>query len=402
MPSALDGITVLDFSQVMAGPFCTMLLGDMGADVIKVEPQRGDLTRHMAGASEGFSPAFGAVNRNKRSVVINLKDDRGQEIALALAAQADVLVENFRPGVLAKFGLDYPSLREVNPGLVYASISGFGQTGPYSDRGGFDLIAQGMSGIMSVTGEAGRPPVKCGIPVTDLGAGMMALYGILSALVHRERSGEGQYIDTSLLDAGVGLSVWEATQYFSGRGVPEPMGSAHRMSAPYQAIRCSDGYITVGAANERTWRRFTDLCGHPEWRENPRFRTPADRVENRHELTEAIEAVTTKRPRAYWLEELENAGIPAGPILEYDEVFADPHVQARDMIWEYEPPMGGRQRTLGNPVKLSETPAKLHARPPALGEHTRETLKSLGYSTADIDSLVAAGVVQTDRRSAPN
>lgn len=397
-PVALDGITVLDFSQVMAGPFCTMLLGDVGADVIKVEPRRGDLTRAMAGASEGFSPAFGAVNRNKRSIVVDLKHTRGQEIARQLIAHADVLVENFRPGVMAKFGLDYPDVRDHNPGLIYASISGFGQTGPSSGRGGFDLIAQGMSGIMSVTGEEGRPPVKCGIPVTDLGAGLMALYGILAALLHRERTGQGQYIDTSLLEAGVGLSVWEATQYFSGRGVPKPMGSAHRMSAPYQAIRCSDGYITVGAANERTWRRFADLCGHPEWCDDPRFRTPSDRVEHRQELTAAIEAVTTQKPCAYWLEQLKGAGIPAGPILDYSDVFADPHVRARDMIWEYEAPNADPQRTLGNPVKLSETPAALRRRPPALGEHTRQILAALGYSVEEVDRLLSDGVVHTPER----
>lgn len=401
MIGALDGITILDFSQVMAGPFCTMLLGDMGAEVIKIETKRGDTTRRMAGADETFSPAFGAVNRNKRSVVLNLKHPDGQEAARRLVARADVLVENFRPGVMAKFGLAYSDVCDLNPGLIYTSISGFGQTGPYAQRGGFDLIAQGMSGIMSITGEPGRPPVKCGIPVTDLGAGMMALYGILTALLYREKTGKGQHVDTSLLEAGVGLSVWEATQYFSGRGVPGPMGSAHRMSAPYQAVRCADGYITIGGANERTWRRFAELCGHPEWCDDPRFRTPTERVENRKALEQAIEAVTRKRPCAYWLEALERAGIPGGPILDYSQVFADPHVQARDMIWEYDAPTGETQQTPGNPVKMSETPATVHARPPALGEHTREVLARVGYTAEEIDALCASGAVSAGTGEKP-
>lgn len=392
MTFALEGVRVLDFSQVLAGPFCTMLLGDMGADVIKVEPKQGDITRRMAGAVEGFSPAFAAVNRNKRSIVIDLKQLRGQEIAHRLTAQADIVVENFRPGVMAKFGLDYPTLRERNPRLIYAAISGFGQTGPYAHRGGFDLIAQGLSGVMSVTGEVDMPPVKCGIPVTDLGAGMLTLYGVLAALFYREKTGRGQQVDTSLLEAGVGMSVWEATQYFSGQGVPGPMGSAHRLMAPYQAIRCSDGYINIGAANEHTWRQFAELCGHPEWCEDPRFQTPDDRVANRKALTEVIEPATTQRPCTYWLEQCEQAGIPAGPILDYSQVFADPHVLARNMIWEYDSPRG-KQRTLGNPVKMSETPATLHAMPPALGEHTREILAEAGYAAVEIDKLFASGAM---------
>ena len=265
MTSALDGLRVLDLTQVMAGPFCSMLLCDMGADVIKVEPPAGDSTRRMPGAVGADSPSFNAVNRGKRGIVVDLKRPDGRGAVRRLAAVSDVLVENYRPGVLAKFGLGYAELSQRCPRLVYASISGYGQTGPSAGKGGFDLVAQGVSGLMSVTGEAGRPPVKAGIPVTDLGAALFALAGILSALLARARTGRGQLVDTSLVDAGVALSVWEATQYFSGRGVPEPLGSAHRMNAPYQAIRCADGHMTIGAANDRTFQRLCEALGHPEW-----------------------------------------------------------------------------------------------------------------------------------------
>jgi crotonobetainyl-CoA:carnitine CoA-transferase CaiB-like acyl-CoA transferase len=246
---ALTGLTVLDVTQVMAGPFCAMLLADLGADVIKIEPPSGDSTRQMPGAVAGDSPSFNAVNRGKRSVVLNLKTAGGRDALKRLARSTDILIENYRPGVMSALGLDYPALSAVNPRLVYASISGYGQTGPSRDKGGFDLIAQGVAGIMSITGEAGGAPVKAGVPLTDLGAGLFATVGILAALQSRHRTGVGQHVETSLVDAGVAMSVWEATEYFSGAGVPAALGSAHRMNAPYQAIRCADGYITLGAAN---------------------------------------------------------------------------------------------------------------------------------------------------------
>ena len=266
MACALDGIRVLDVTQVMAGPFASMVLCDMGADVIKVESPSGDSSRRMAGSVGDDSPAFNAVNRGKRGLGLDLKTDRGSEILRRLASSADIFIENYRPGVMKKLGLDYATLKPGNPGLIYASISGYGQTGPLANRGGFDLVAQGVSGLMSVTGESKRPPVKVGIPVTDLGAGLFAVCGILGALHHRDKTGEGQFVDSALVDAGVALSVWEATQYFSRGEIPEALGSAHRMSAPYQAIRCADGYITLGAANDRLFERLADLLEHPEWK----------------------------------------------------------------------------------------------------------------------------------------
>lgn len=391
---ALKGVRVLDITQVMAGPFCTMLLGDLGADVIKVEPPGGDPTRKMAGSQGMESPSYWAINRNKRGIVVNLKDARGQQLVRDLAARADILVENYKPGVMARLGLSYEDIRQINPGIVYASISGFGQTGPYATKGGFDLVAQGMSGIMSVTGDEGLPPMKCGIPITDLAAGLLALHAILAAYIHRLRTGEGQYIDVSLLEAGIALSVWESAQYFSGRGIPQPMGSAHRMSAPYQAIRCADGYITLGAANQRTWERFAHAIGRPDLLDRPEYRDDTGRVQNRRRLAEEIEAVTSTRPRAHWLEVLEKAGVPCGPILNYAEVFSDPHVQARGLVQEIEHPAGGRIRVVGPAIKMSATPARIHRRSPLYGEHTVEVLRELGRSNDDIGALLEDGVVE--------
>ncbi len=290
---ALDGLRVLDVTQVMAGPFCAMMLADLGAAVIKVEPPAGDSSRQMPGAAGSDSPSFNAVNRGKRSIVLNLKTAAGRDVFARLAQSSDIVVENYRPGVMASFGLDYTTLSAANPGLIYASISGYGQTGPQRGKGGFDLIAQGVTGVMSITGAPGGPPMKAGIPITDLGAGLFAVVGILAALEHRHRSGVGQQIDTSLVDAGVALSVWEATEYFSGAGVPTALGSAHRMNAPYQAIRCADGYITLGAANERLFRRLADVLGHREWGDDDRFADNASRVRHRAELAERIEVMTS-------------------------------------------------------------------------------------------------------------
>jgi formyl-CoA transferase len=328
----------------------------------------------MAGSSGTDSPAFNAVNRGKLSVVLDLQAPGGRDALRHLARRADVLIENYRPGVMSRLGLDYATLAAENPRLIYASISGYGQTGPSSARGGFDLVAQGASGIMSVTGEPGRPPVKAGVPLTDLGAGLFALSAILAALYWRTSSGRGQYIDTSLLEAGLALSVWEATEFFSG-STPQALGSAHRMSAPYQAFRCRDGYITIGAANDRTFVKLATLLGHPEWPADERLRTDADRVAHRAELAALIEKETMQRTCTEWLERLDGAGIPCGPINSYEQAFADPQVAARQMSISVDHPALGRVRTLGTPIKLSETPLDPRRRAPLLGEHTDEILR---------------------------
>ena len=377
----------------MAGPYCAMLLADMGARVIKVEPPAGDSTRVMAGSVGSDSAAFNAVNRGKRGLVLDLTKDKGREVFTQLARGADILVENYRPGVMARLGLDYATLSVANPRLIYASISGHGQTGPWAQKGGFDLIAQGLSGIMSVTGVPGGPPVKAGLPLTDLGAGLFALIGILGALHHRTQSGRGQHVDTSLVDAGLALSVWEVTDYVATGQVPGPIGSAHRLSAPYQAFQCADGHITIGAANDRNFVKLTSVLGHPEWAADGRFATNTVRVRNRVALAALIDAVTATAPRATWLERLDAAGVPCGPILNYEEALATPQVIAREMTTEVDHPILGRLRTMGTPIKMSETPLDPHGRAPMLGEHTDEVLASAGYSSDEIEQLRYSGAV---------
>lgn len=386
--AALEGVRVLDITQVMAGPFCAMQLCDMGADVIKVEPPEGDSTRRMSGAIGSDSPSFNAVNRGKRGIVLDLKSAAGREACTRLARRADILIENYRPGVMRSLGLDYETLAADHPALIYASISGYGQTGPDAGKGGFDLVAQGVSGLISVTGERGRPPVKIGVPITDLGAALFALSAILAALYHRTRTGRGQYIDTSLVDAGVAMSVWEATEYFSGEGVPQPMGSAHRMSAPYQAIRCADGYITLATANDRLFRRLCEVLDRPAWLADPDYADDTCRVRNRERLANAIEAVTVTQPRSHWLALFEARGLPCGPINNYAQVFADPQIRARGLVVDTEHPRLGHMRTLGAPVKMSLTPPMAGRRAPLLGEHTDEVLREIGYDSADIARIV--------------
>ena len=377
----------------MAGPYCAMLLADMGARVIKVEPPAGDSTRSMAGARGNDSAAYNAVNRGKLGVVVDLSHDKGRAVFKRLARSADILIENYRPGVMRRLGLDYESLRPDNPRLIYASISGHGQTGPWAAKGGFDLIAQGLSGIMSVTGQPGGEPVKAGIPVTDLGAGLFAAIGILAALHHRHASGTGQHVDTALVDAGLALSVWEATDYFTTGESPTPLGSAHRMTAPYQAFRCADGHVTIGAANDRNFTKLARLLGRHEWIVDPRFSADHQRVVHRSELARLIEAETMKQPRDHWIAELEKAGIPCGPILNYADALATPQAVARQMTVDVEHPTLGGLRTLGTPIKMSETPLEPRRRAPMLGEHTDHVLAEAGYATDEIEQLRYAGAV---------
>ncbi|WP_459644379.1 CaiB/BaiF CoA transferase family protein [Kineococcus sp. NUM-3379] len=369
---------VLDLTQIMAGPFCTMVLADLGADVIKVEnPDGGDQTRRSWGRTGRGedSRAFLSLNRNKRSVVLDLKSPEGLAAFHRLVRGADVVVENWRPGVAARLGVDHPTLSALNPALVYASISGFGQDGPYSQRPGYDLIAQAMTGVMSITGEPGGRPVKSGIPVADLGSGLFCAIGILSAWVVAQRTGRGQRVETSLFESALALAVWESTEWWDTGLVPQKLGSANRMSAPYQALATRDGYVTVGANNDRLWRR---LCGALELGhlpDDPRFATNVGRMAHRGELEAVLEERLAARGTAEWVEVLLAAGVPAGPIQDYRQVLEeDPHVRARGMVTSVEHPVEGTVPVLASPLRLSASPPVVRRPPPLLGQHTEEVL----------------------------
>ena len=381
MTLALAGVRIVDLSQVMAGPFCTMLLGDLGADVIKVEPPNGDLSRSMGGSRlqmKGNDRApFFALNRNKRSIVLDLKQHDDRDRALALVRHADVLVESFRPGVAERLGLGYETVHALNPRLVYTSISGFGQSGPWADRPGFDLIAQGMSGVMSVTGSAETEPVKCGVPVSDLAAGLYAATGIQAALLVREKTGRGQRVETSLFEAALGMSVWEATEYWATNEPPRAMGSAHRLSAPYQAFRASDGFLTIAALTPSHWERLCNVLDRPELVTDVRYATNADRLTNIDALTPELERVLATDTVEAWVARLLAEGIPCGPILDYAQVFDAPHTAARRMVETIPHPVEGSVRSLGIPVKLGDTPGTVRRAPPLLGEHTDTVLSAL-------------------------
>ncbi len=380
--TALAGLRVLELTQVMAGPFCGQVLGDMGADVIKVEPPEGDSTRESLGTA-----AFLAVNRNKRSVALDLKSPAHQAVLHQLARDADVLLENYRPGVAARLGADWETLSELNPRLIYASVSGFGQTGPYAQRPGYDLIAQGLSGVMSVTGEPGGDPVKCGIPISDLSAGLFCAVAILSAVIARERTGRGQRIDTSLFEGALALSIWETAELWGTGQVPQPLGSAHRLTAPYQAVRTADGHITVGANNQRLWQRLCEAIGRPELVSDKQFETNEGRMAHRVELVAELEAALAVRSTDEWVSVLIDAGVPCGPIHDYRQVFEDEHTQAREMEVRLQHPVEGEIRALGIPVKLSDTPGAIRRPAPLLGEHTAEVLREAGIPEAEIAAL---------------
>ena len=384
-PPPLDGVRVLEVGNFMAGPFCTMQLADLGADVVKVEnPRGGDNVRLTAPFLDGESSNFIRLNRNKRSLALDLKAPDGKSVFRRLAERADVVVENLRPGTMADLGLDYPRLRDLNPGLVYVAASGWGQTGPYSHLAGLDIMAQGMSGLMSITGEEGRDPVKVGVPMCDL---VCALYGALaavSALRARERDGCGQFIDVSLFEAGVSFAVWEAGRYFATAEVPRPLGSAHQSTAPYQAFRASDGHFTAGVPSPALWTAFLQVLGLPELEIDPRFATNADRHANRAELIPLLEAVTSTQTRRHWIDAFQAAGVPCGAIQTYDQVFNDPHLLERGYFWEGPHETLGMVRQLGSPMRLQETPPRRDTAGPRLGQHTDEVLGELGYPPAKI------------------
>lgn len=380
MALPLEGIRVLDISQVMAGPFCCMLLADMGADVIKIEPPgTGDSTRQSMGfrLKGADSPGFLALNRNKRSIALDLKQDADREVLYALVKTADVLIENARPGVAGRLGMDYPRLRALNPRLIYASISGFGQTGPWSQRPGFDLIAQAVSGVLSSNGLPGMEPAKNSIPVADLGAGLFTVYAVLSAVIGRQNSGEGQFVDASLFEAALALSVWETTELWGTGKTPEPIGSANRMSAPYQAVEASDGWFVIGAANQGLWLKLLKVLGREEMQLDARFSTNAARLANRLALIAAMAPSFASRSRQEWIDGLLAAGVPAAPILDYAEAVVSEQAVAREMVQVVPHPAEGEFKALGFPVKLSATPQQMRLPPPLLDEHGDDIRREL-------------------------
>jgi crotonobetainyl-CoA:carnitine CoA-transferase CaiB-like acyl-CoA transferase len=378
----------------MAGPVCGLMLADMGAEVIKVEKLTGDDTRRMLPPDvKGESAAFMMMNRNKRGIALDLKQPEGREALLRLLDRADVVIENYRKGTMEKLGLGYETLAARNPGLIYCEVSGFGRTGPYAERGGFDLIAQGMSGLMSITGEGpGRPPVKVGAPVTDITAGILAAMGVSAAYAHRLQTGQGQRVDTSLFEAGIVHSYWQSAIAFATGVSPGAMGSAHPLNAPYQAFRTADGWINIGAANQRNWERLVVLLCRPELGEDPRFVTNDKRMANRPALEAALNAVFETRPTADWLAVLEEGGFPAGPVLSIGEMHEDPQALAREMIVETNHPKAGKVKTLGLPVKFSATPGGITRPAPLLGQHSRAILAEIGYNEQQIEQMAAQGV----------
>lgn len=380
----LAGLTVIDLSQVLAGPLCTMILGDLGADVVKVEPPHGDQSRQSLGTRIGDdSVAFLAVNRNKRSIVLDLQTNSGRRTLHRLVANADVVVENFRPGVAERLGAGYDELSEVNPRLVYGSLTGFGSRGPYAARAGLDMVVQAMTGLMSVTGEEGGRPVKTGPPVADLSSGLYLTIGILAALESRRKTGCGQHVATSLYESALSLAVWETAEFWATGENPGPLGSAHRMAAPYQALRTSDGYVVVAATNERFWRRLCDLLRLPHLVDDPRFLTNADRLQHRPELVALLEDALAHRTTDEWIDELIAAGVPGGPLQDYARALADPHTEATGMIVEIEHPAAGRIRMLGSPLHLADSTFAVRRPPPLLGEHTAEVLAETGVGHAE-------------------
>lgn len=395
MPAALEGIRVLDLTQIMAGPFCAMLLADLGAEVIKIEnPLGGDDSRRMAPPYyNGESAAYMAMNRNKYGIAVNIRTEAGKEILWHLIASADVLVENFRPGTLKRLGFGFEEVHTKYPTLVYCSISGYGQTGPYRERGGFDLVAQAMSGVLSVTGSA-QEPAKVGVPISDLNAGLYASHAILAALLARGRTGEGQYIDTSLFEAALAYTIWESNEYWATGVSPQRLGTAHRLSAPYQVFETANGWIAIGAANQRNWELLVKAINRPDLLQNAAFATNPDRMAHLPQLVETLTATLKTRTTEAWSQIFDEAGVPSGPVLTLGEVYQHPQVKARAMDIELEHPIAGPIHTIGFPVKYSSTPGHMYRPAPVLGQHTFMLLEKLGLSSELCRQLETEGVIR--------
>lgn len=401
----LLGMKVLEASHVMAGPTCGLMLADLGADVVKVErlPGGDDTRRAVPPEIRGESAAFMMMNRNKRGIGLNLKSEKGREVFRRLAGNRDVVIENYRKGAMEALGLGYDRLKSDNPGLIYCSLSGFGQTGPYADRGGFDLIAQGMSGLMSITGEGpGRAPVKVGAPMTDITAGILAALGIVAAYAHRQRTGEGQLVDTSLLEAGIVHTYWQSAIFLATGVSPVAMGSAHPLMAPYQSFETRDGWVNVGAANQSNWERLLEVLGASELGCDPRFADNAGRMNHLAALVDQLTPYFRSQTTASWLEKFQASGIPAGPVLSIAAMHADPQVKARRMVTEVPHSRLGQVETLGTPIKFSATPTSLTRGAPQLGEHTLEVLREAGYGDRETEALEAEGAILSDRTKREN
>jgi len=397
----LTGMRVIELAHIMAGPVCGLMLADMGADVIKVEKlgTGDDSRRFLPPDIEGESAAYMMMNRNKRGVAINLKDEDGKAVLLRLLKDADVVIENYRHDTMARLGLDYETLSGINPGLIYCEISGFGRTGPYRERGGFDLIAQGMSGLMSITGEGpGRTPVKVGPPVTDITAGILGAMGVSAAYASKLQTGKGQRVDTSLFEAGITHTFWQSAIAFATGTAPEPMGSAHPLNAPYQSIATQDGWVNVGAANQTNWLGMLDVIDSQHLGEDPRFATNPDRMAHRQELVSELETVFLTRKTDTWVQLLNEAGIPAGPLLDIAQMHEDRQAIAREMVVEVDHPIAGTVKTLGAPVKFHGTPGGIRCAAPLLGQHTIEVLTEIGYDLDAVQAFVDAGVVGCSTR----
>ncbi|MBI3967063.1 MAG: CoA transferase [Chloroflexi bacterium] len=395
MPGTLERIRVLDLTRALAGPYCAKMLGDMGADVIKIElPGKGDDSRGWGPPfQEGESSYFLSINRNKRSLTLNLRDEKGKEVLRKLIKTADVLIENFTPGVMERLGFGYEQMAEINPALIYCAMSGFGPTGPYAQKPAYDLILQGMGGVMSVTGPYGGPPTKCGVAIADITTGMFGAFAIVNALFHRERTGEGQRIDTSLLHSQIALLTFHAGQYFATGHPPMPIGNLHPSITPYQTIAVQDGYVNVAPANESLWRRFCEALNLDELPRDPRFEVNAKRLANRDELTRLIEARTTQLTQKDVIDRLEAAGVPCGPVYRLDQIFSDPQVQHLGLQAKVQHPKIGELSQTGIPYTFTKTPGEIRRHPPLLGEHNDELLAELGYSADEIQSLRGSQVI---------
>ena len=390
----LAGIRVLEVGNYMAGPFCGMQLADLGADVVKVEnPEGGDMSRQGGPFVEGEGANFLRINRNKRSLALDLKSEQGKEIFRKLAARADIVIENLRPGTMRGLGLDYEQLRKLNPRLIYVAASGWGQGGPYAPLPGLDIMAQAMSGLMSITGEEGGGPVKIGVPICDLVCGMYGALGAVSALRARERTGRGQLIDVSLFEAGVSFSIYEAAKYFTTGEIPRRNGSKHQTNAVYQALPSSDGYFTVGANSHKNWSAFCKVLGLEQLIDDPRYQGPHLRRQNLAELLPVIEKVTVTNTSRHWVEALQQAGVPCSLLQTYDQVFNDPHLLARNYFVDSPHSKVGAVRQLGSPMRFSDTKVQMRRAGPLLGEDTNDVLGELGLSSEEIGKLSQSGIV---------